>query len=62
LLQDRRRQDHQNELERKAGLVTEISESVLDIVLAVRFEEAGAATQMPEQYDTRRTGPGKKES
>jgi hypothetical protein len=47
----RRWQDHQKELELKTGLVTEISESVLDIVLAAQFEEAGAATQTQEQYD-----------
>jgi hypothetical protein len=47
----RRWQDHQRELELKTGLVSEISESVLDIVLAAQFEEAGAATQTQEQYD-----------
>ena len=45
-------QDHQKELELKTGFVSEISESVLGIVMAVQFAERGAASQTQEQYDT----------
>ncbi len=48
----RRWQDHQKELELKTGFVSEISESVLGIVMAVQFAEVGAASQTQEQYDT----------
>ena len=48
----RRWQDHQKELELKSGFVSEISESVLGIVLAVQCAESSAASQTQEQYDT----------
>ena len=47
----RRWQDHQKELELKTGFVSEISESVLGIVMAVQFAEGGAKSQTQEQFD-----------
>lgn len=47
----RRWQDHQKELELKTGFVSEISEIVLGIVMAVQFAEVGAASQTQEQFD-----------
>jgi hypothetical protein len=46
----RRWQDHQKELELKTGFVSEISESVLDILLATQFAEVAARSQTHEQY------------
>jgi hypothetical protein len=47
----RRWQDHQKELELKTGFVSEISESVLDILLAIQFAEVAAGSQTQEQYN-----------
>jgi hypothetical protein len=47
----RRWQDHQKELELKTGFVSEISESVMDILLATQFAEVAAASQKQEQYN-----------
>jgi hypothetical protein len=47
----RRWQDHQKELELKTGFVSEISESVMDILLAIQFAEVVARSQTQEQYD-----------
>ena len=47
----RRWQDHQKELELKTGFVSEISESVLGIVMAIQFAEVGAKSQTQDQFD-----------
>jgi hypothetical protein len=47
----KRWQDHQKELELKTGFVTEISESVLGIVMAIQFAEVGAKSQTQDQFD-----------
>jgi hypothetical protein len=47
----KRWQDHQKELELKTGFVSEISESVLGIVMAVQFAEVGAKSQTHDQFD-----------
>ena len=47
----RRWQDHQKELELKTGFVSEISEIVVGIIMAVQFAEVGAASQTQEQFD-----------
>ena len=47
----RRWQDHQKELELKTGFVSEISESVLGIVMAVQLAEVRASSQTQQQYD-----------
>jgi hypothetical protein len=47
----RRWQDHQKELELKTGFVSEISESVMDILLATQFAEVSPGSQTQEQFD-----------
>ena len=47
----RRWQDHQKELELKTALVTEITETVTDLVMAVQFAELGTVSQTQEEFD-----------
>jgi hypothetical protein len=47
----RRWQDYQKEIELKTTIVSEISEAVLSIVMAVQFSEGGAKSQTQEEYD-----------
>lgn len=48
----RRWQDHQKEIELKTGLVSEISESVLKVVIGTQFAELGAKSQSQEEFDS----------
>jgi hypothetical protein len=48
----RRWQNHQKELELKTGLVTEITDVVTGLVMAVQFAELGSTTQTQEDFDT----------
>lgn len=47
----RRWQDHQKEIELKIGFVSEISESVLNIVIATQFAELKAKSQSQGDFD-----------
>jgi hypothetical protein len=47
----KRWQDHQKELELKTNFVSEISESVASIVMAVQFAELRAVSQTQSNYD-----------
>lgn len=44
-------QNHQKEIELKIGLVSQISESVLNIVMATQFAELGSKSQSQEDFD-----------
>src|SRR6185436_9388091 len=48
---NRRRQDHQKALEIKTELVTEISESVVQIVMSTQFVHLGAQSLTQTEFD-----------